>query len=337
MLERRYPGSGLSVRAIGAVHSQWDNEHDIKLAKKNRELISRLSSDLNFNIPFRRDGYLMIATDKEELAQLNSNAELQRSLGVETTCLSSEEIEGRYPFLDASSILGGTLSKGDGSIHPFSVVYGLWSYLEEHRGRIVRPTTVKALHIKGDRIASIETDSGTYEADASVLAAGTGSREILQSIGLDAPTELVKHEMLATEPLRFFLKPMIQMYPQGIFITQSLRGEILCQLPTKGEKIRKDNSSTLEFLEEAATELVQFIPALREVKVLRPWAGLVETTRDLEPLIGKFKYDNFWVAFADSGKGIMLAPTFGELLAEEIMTGEHNSDLEPYSPARFAS
>lgn len=146
------------------------------------------------------------------------------------------------------------------------------------------------------------------------------------------PTRLVKHEMLATEPLRFFLKPMIQVYRGGISITQSLRGEILCQLPTNGEK---NVSSTLEFLEEAATELVGFIPALREVKILRPWAGLVETTPDYEPIIGKFGFDNLWVAFADSGKGTMLAPAIGELMAEEIVSGETKPDLIPYAPGRF--
>jgi sarcosine oxidase subunit beta len=337
VLEKQYPGSGISVRALGAVHSQWENEHDIKLAKKNREITDRLSSDLNFNILFRRDGYLMLATNKERLAMLERNAGLQRSLGVDTTILSSEEIQDCYPFLDTSSILGGTFSKGDGSVHPFSVVNGLWSSFQERQGKVVRPTTVKALHMEGDQVSSAETDRDSYKADAYVVAAGTGTREILRTIRLDVPTRLVKHEMLATEPLRFFLKPMIQSCPEGISFAQSLRGEILCQFPTKKQQNQDDNASTLEFLEEAATELVHFIPALREAKVLRPWAGLVETTRDFRPVTGRFVYDNLWVAFADSGKGMMFAPAIGEIMAEEILSGKSNPDLEPYSPTRLLS
>ncbi|HYB67824.1 MAG TPA: FAD-binding oxidoreductase [Candidatus Acidoferrales bacterium] len=335
VLESQYPGSGLSVRAIGAVHSQWGNECDIKLAKKNRELMNRLSSELNFNIPFRRDGHLMVATSKEHLADLDGNAKLQRSLGIDTSVLTPEEIESRYPFLDACSIVGGTFSKGDGSVHPFSVVYGFWKGIEEHGGQVVRSTTVTALHAKENRICSAETSNGAFEADTYVVAAGTGSREILRSVGLDIPTELVKQEMLATEPLRFFLKPMIQVYPEGISFTQSLRGEIVCQLPTTGEEIHKDNSTTLEFLEKVATELIRFMPALWNVKILRPWAGLVETTRDSEPVVGRYAYDNLWVAFADSGKGVMFAPVMGDLMAEQIMSGQTNSDLGTYSPARL--
>jgi len=335
VIERQYPGSGLSVRAIGAVHSQWKNEYDIKLAKKNRDLMNRLSSDLNFNIPFRRDGHLMVATGKEELVELESNAKLQRSLGVDTNVLTPEEIKDRYPFLNASSIVGGTFSKGDGSVHPFSVVYGFWSGLEEHGGHVTRPTTVTGLHAKEHRICSAETNNGGFEADTFVVAAGTGSREILRSVGLDVPTELVKREMLATEPLRFFLRPMIQVYPEGISFTQTLRGEIVCELPTTGEEIRKDTSSTLDFLEKAASELIRFMPALYNVKILRPWAGIVESTRDSEPVVGRCGYDNLWVAFADSSKSVMFAPVLGDLMAEEIMSGQTNPDLGPYSPARF--
>lgn len=333
VLEGRYPGSGLSVRAIGGVHSQWSNEHDIKLAKRNRDLMHRLSGELNFNIPFRQDGYLALATDEEQFAHLAECAKLQQSLGIETTILSSEEIANRYPFLDTSSILGGTLSKADGSVHPFSVVFGYWNGLEEHGGKLLRPTLVKGLEVKGKQLCALETDQGIYEADAFVLSAGVGTRCILRSVGLDVPTEIVRHEMLATEPLKFFLEPMIQLYPNKLYVNQSLRGEIICDIP-RTDLNPKDTKSTLEFLEDAATKLTRFLPSLRTVKVLRPWAGLLETTHDSEPICGRIGYGNLWVAFGDSGKGIMFAPVIGQLMSEAIVTGEPSTDLLPYSPAR---
>jgi sarcosine oxidase subunit beta len=333
VLEGRYPGSGLSVRAIGGVHSQWSNEHDIKLAKRNRDLLHRLSAELNFNIPFRQEGYLVLATDEEQFTHLTESAKLQQSLGIGTTTLSSEQIANRYPFLDASSILGGTLSKGDGSAHPFSIVFGYWNGLKEHGGKLLRPTLVKGLQVKGKQLSALETDQGTYEADTFVLSAGAGTRSILRSVGLDVPTEIVRHEMLATEPLKFFLRPMIQVCPNRLYVKQSLRGEIVCEIP-RTDLNPKDTKSTLEFLEDAANELTRFLPSLRAVKVLRAWAGLLETTRDSEPICGRIGYGNLWVAFGDSGKGIMFAPAIGQLMSEAIVTGEPSADLLPYSPAR---
>jgi sarcosine oxidase subunit beta len=331
VLESRYPGSGLSVRAIGALHTQWDNEHDIKLAKLNRDILERLSGVLNFNIPFRQDGYLALATDGEQLAYLRKFAKLQKSMGIDTTFLLPDEIARRYPIIETSSIVGGTLSKGDGSVHPFSLVFGYWNGLMEHGGKLVRPTLVKGLHPRSREIYAVETDQGIYEVDEVIISAGVGTRGILQSVGLDVPTVIVRHEMLATEPLRFFLKPMIELYPNRLYVNQSLRGEILCHIP-RPDPEPKDTKSTLEFLQDAATELTQILPSLRTAKVLRSWAGLVETTPDSEPICGNIGYDNLWIALGDSGKGLMLAPLIGELLSEAITTGEPNADLLSYSP-----
>jgi sarcosine oxidase subunit beta len=332
VLESRYPGSGLSVRAIGGVHSQWNNEQDIKLAKRNRDILERLSGELDFNIPFRQDGYLVLATNEDQLTHLKEYAKIQKSLGIETISLSREEISRRYPMLDATSIEGGTLSKGDGSIHPFSVVFGYWKGLEDHGGKLLRPNLVKGLRRKGDLVCELDTDQGTYEADAFVLSAGVGTRGILRSLDMDVPTVIVRHEMLATEPLKFFLKPMIELYRDRLYINQSLRGEIICHIP-RTDTNPNDTRSTLEFLEDAATELTGFLPSLRAAKVLRSWAGLVETTPKSEPLCGMMSYKNLWVALGDSGKGMMLAPVVGELMSEAVINGEPSADLQPYSPS----
>lgn len=337
VLERKYPGSGLSGRAIGGIHSQWDNEHDIRLAKRSRDILGRLSGELNFNIPFRRDGYLIVATQKEEFARLKKNASLQTSMGADTIILSAKEIAARYPFVDTSSILGGTFSKGDGVMFPFSLLFGYWSALEEHGGKLLKSTTAKGLQAKENHVYGVESDRGMQEADIYVIAAGAGTREILRSVGYEIPTKLVKHEMVATEPLKFFLKPMIQVDPKGICLNQSLRGEVICDIPRKGEEVHEDTKTTLEFLQEAAGELTNLLPQMGKAKVLRPWAGLMETTADLRPVCGRLGYDNLWVAFADSGKGIMFSPAIGEIMSEAIVTQETSPDLVPYSPSRSFS
>lgn len=332
VFDRQYPGSGLSVRAIGGVHTQWNNEHDIQLAKRNREIMEHLSGILNFNIPFRQDGYLTVATSDDRLKQLEANTRLQQSLGMETNLLSRDQMARAYPNIDISSICGGAVSKRDGSIHPFSLVFGLWSGFAENGGTVKRPVTVDALRAVGSKVQAVETNQGTYEADSFVISAGVGTRSILQSVGLDVPTQVARHEMLATEPLKFFLKPMIEVFPEKLFVNQSLRGEIICHMPRPDPR-PEDNRSTLEFLEEAATELTKLIPSLKSVKVLRSWAGLVETTPDSEPVCGRLRYDNLWIALGDSGKGLMFAPLIGELLSEEILTGKESGELAPYSPS----
>lgn len=335
VIEGGYPGSGFSVRGIGLVHSQWEDELDIKLAKRSRELLERSSIDLNFNIPFRQDGCLMFATDESDLATLKENARKQKLQGIQTTFLSSAEIGARYPYLDTSTLVGGTFSKEDGVVHPFSVVFGYWHALERYGGKLLRSTIVKGLKTRGNMICAVETDRGTYEADATVITTGLGTSEVLRSVGIDVPTVHVKHEMLATEPLKFFLKPAIQMQPNRISVIQSLRGEVICEMPRGEQGQGDDHSSTFEFLEDAASELVYLVPALRKVRILRPWAGIVESTRDPRPVFDKLNYENLWVVFADSSRGVMFAPAIGEMMSESIISGAPNVDPPPDSPGKL--
>jgi len=46
------------------------------------------------------------------------------------------------------------------------------------------------------------------------------------------------------------------------------------------------------------------------------------------------EYNNLWLALGDAGKAIMFAPIIGELITEEIITGESSAELLPYSPTR---
>jgi sarcosine oxidase subunit beta len=328
VIESRYPGSGLSGRAIGGVHSQWNNEHDIELAKRTRQILSRLSTELHFFIPFRRDGYMMLAANHEEMMELEKNAKLERSLGINVQNLSAEDIGKRYPFLDTSEFVGGTFSKGDGVVHPFSVVFGYWYGFEQHRGQVLKSATAIGLTAKEKRIEYVETDQGKIKADAFVIVAGSGTRQLLKTVDLDVPTKIIRHEMLATEPLKFFLKPMIQIRPKDVLINQSLRGEIICDIPRKDDRVTGAPVPTLEFLEDAATELTGLIPATAKVKVLRQWTGTIETMADAKPIVGSLGLDNLWVALADSGKSTMFAPALGEMLAENILTGHIEHGIE---------
>lgn len=332
VLEARYPGSGLSTRAIGGVHSQWDNEQDVRLAMRSRESLAKLSTELDFNVPFRRDGLLTIASREEEFNEIKKNVALQRSFGLDSMVLSQEEVGSRYPILDTSSVVGGAFSKGDGVVHPFSVVFGYWYGFEQLRGRLLKNTQAKSLLCKGNLVQCAESTAGAFEADAFVVAAGVGSNKLLRTVGLSVPTEYVRHEMLATESLKFFLKPMVNLHSKNAYINQSLRGEIICDIARSDNPSLPENRSSLAFLEDAATMLTQLIPATSEVKVLREWAGVVETTTRSSPVCGKIGFDNLWIAFADSGKGVMFAHSLGEIIAKSVVTGQEEPSLLHYSP-----
>jgi len=77
-------------------------------------------------------------------------------------------------------------------------------------------------------------------------------------------------------------------------------------------------------------------PALSGVRIVEAWAGMVETSPDVVPIIGEVgDVSGFHIATGFSGHGFGIGPGAGKALAA-MLTGNDNSiDLEPFRLSRF--
>ena len=89
-------------------------------------------------------------------------------------------------------------------------------------------------------------------------------------------------------------------------------------------------------LDEAFAALQQDFPAFQGLQSVERWAGMIDATPDVVPVIdGLAKMPGLFVASGFSGHGFGLGPGAGQLLAE-IMTGEKPCvDPAPFRFARF--
>ncbi len=77
-------------------------------------------------------------------------------------------------------------------------------------------------------------------------------------------------------------------------------------------------------------------PALRDVTVIRQWAGMYDITPDHLPIVGPTaQLEGWWQALGWSGRGMLLAPYLTELLAEHLVTGTAPEMLRQFLPDRF--
>ena len=68
---------------------------------------------------------------------------------------------------------------------------------------------------------------------------------------------------------------------------------------------------------------MRFFPALKDVNIIRAFAGLRPFTPDGIPVIGEVeKLPGFFVAAGHEGDGIALAPITGKLMAELLVQGK---------------
>jgi glycine/D-amino acid oxidase-like deaminating enzyme len=78
-------------------------------------------------------------------------------------------------------------------------------------------------------------------------------------------------------------------------------------------------------------------PSLGEVAIERTWAGVIDCTPDLLPVVGPVAArPGLFLATGFSGHGFAMAPLIGRLVGEWLVDGTPSFDLTPLRFARFA-
>jgi glycine/D-amino acid oxidase-like deaminating enzyme len=82
--------------------------------------------------------------------------------------------------------------------------------------------------------------------------------------------------------------------------------------------------------------LGEMFPPLAGVDIVESWAGMVETSPDVVPMIGEVgDFSGFYLATGFSGHGFGIGPGAGKALAAMLTGADNPVDLSPFRPGRF--
>ena len=337
IVDRGFLSYGASGRNGGGVRQQWETLPTVRLAKESVAAYRRFPAEFGFNPWFRQGGYLFLAFSAQEEEALRRVHATVRQEGLPIEWLSVPEVLQEVPALDPERLVGGSCLRSDGVIFPFPVLWGLYRSLRRAGVEVVTRTEVVGIERAGGRVTGVRTSAGTVQARSVVNAAGGWSRDISALVGLSTVNAPTRHEIMATEPLKAFLGPMIVTLRKGLYFSQSMRGEVIGGINVPHPKGGAGSMpSSLEFLKEYARELTTLVPRLSSVRVLRSWAGFYDDTPDGLPIVGEDpRLHGFVHANGFGGHGFMLAPAAGSRVARTVL-GE-KTDLDPalFSPSRF--
>lgn len=80
----------------------------------------------------------------------------------------------------------------------------------------------------------------------------------------------------------------------------------------------------------------QTIPRVKGIGIQRRWAGYIDLTPDLLPVIGELGSPRgLFLATGFSGHGFALGPVVGRLLSELVLDGRSSLDIHPFRATRF--
>jgi sarcosine oxidase subunit beta len=338
LVERGTLSCGATGRCAGGARQQWSEPANVRLAKASIEMFKRFEDEMGRDIGLVNGGYLLCAHSPEEAERFRKNVKMQRENGADVRIVDPHEIHEIAPYLNTDGMALGAYCPDDLHADPFLAVQG-WAENAMRLGVDVELyTEVTGFKKKGNRVTTVATSRGDIECKTVVNAAGPWSQDVGRMLGIELGTFPERHQIAVSEPVKRMLWPLVVDFYVSIYFRQAAHGSFLFGHSDPNEKPSYNIRGTWRFLEEISKKLTTLMPALKNINIVRQWAGLYDMSPDAQPIMGKVSdgAENFLVAIGYSGHGFMLAPMTGLLMAELIIHGETRTQpIDALSIKRF--
>ncbi|HEU5169088.1 MAG TPA: glycine oxidase ThiO [Gemmatimonadales bacterium] len=302
---------------------------DLGLA--GRELYPQLAADLKeatgIDIGLWQEGIAALALDESDAARLRSTVAWQRQQGHLCDWLDTGEVRERFPWL--GPCLGALWAPREGAVDPVPLVQALRADAATHRAVLVEDEGVR-IDRRGDRLVGVTGRRDRYMADQVVVAAGAWSG-LLEGLPRPLSVEPVRGQMAAL-PWPAGIEPAIVYHRQCYLVARGREAIVGSTMEYVGFDAAVTSAGLARILSAAAV----FYPPLKDLTVMRSWAGLRPTTPDGLPILGgEPRLEGLWYATGSGRHGILLAPITAMLLRLMMNGQTPTEDLSALRPERF--
>jgi sarcosine oxidase subunit beta len=338
VLEKKYLASGATGRCGAGMRMQWGTETNCLLSRESVKMLSHLPELLNVDvdIEFTQNGYLMPAYSEKMAEQFKKNLVLQNSLNIPARWVTPEESLEIVPFLNTKGMFGATYCAEDGHCNPFKVTEAYAQAAKNLNVEIYTDTEVQGIVTKNGKIISVRTNEGNIQTDTVVNAAGGYAKTVGRMVGVELPIFPERHEILVTEPVEPTMGPMVMSFYHNLYCQQSPHGSFIMGIGHPNEPESYNIKSSWQFLRDMAQRLVEILPPLAGLNVVRQWAGLYDMCPDRTPILGSSPALNrFFTAAGFSGHGFMISPITGQLMAEMVVGKPTAFPIQMFDAGRF--
>jgi len=338
VVEQKYIAYGSSTRNAGHFRVHFWAPENARFAVEARKRLLDFAPKIRWDVEIDIGGYLWLLYKEEQIkAYKRSNKEIWSKLGVAGKILTPEEISERFPYINLEGVIAGFYGPQDGKMNPNAIVFGYYEKIKEMGVKIFPYTKAEKIIVENGRVKGIQTNKGIIEGEKVLVAAGGWTGELLKNIGINLPIEVERKEIGVTEPINYFIKPLLISMRSGVYVGQMMRGEILGSIDYPVVKGITPFDTTLDWIHEWARNAIEILPSIKHLMFLRTWSGYYAVTPDHSHILGRDPEwpENLYVATGFSGHGFMMAPLAGEVMAKNILYDEIDELMEPYLPTRF--
>lgn len=358
VLDREDIASGTSGHGEGNVliHDKQPGI-DTQMAYASQRLFKTLAAELSCDFEYVEHGSVLLIESEEEWKAAEALARRQAGDGYPIRMLRQDEIHAQEPFL-AKDIIGAVEIDCDAAINPMAFAFGLCRDAQKLGAVIHTYSPVRRItRSKDGAVRSVETVDEEYGTKYVVNCAGVWAGDIGRMVGIDIPVRPRQGQLLVAE--RTFTvgnRKIVEFgYMMAKFGDSSYRRKVSPELermgiafvfePTRAGNfligssrafVGYDTDVSIEVMRGLARRALRFFPVLRDINVIRAYAGLRPYCPDHFPIVSSVEdVPGFYVAAGHEGDGVGLAPVTGKLIAEMITGKETSIPTEHLRFSRF--
>ena len=316
---------------------------DTKLGYESIKLYEKYSKEFSYDFEFQQRGSLYVCETEQELEVAEQYARAQADDGYPMWMMDKHEIHQVEPYL-AEDLVGGIWTECDSSVTPFLLAF---AFIEEGK-----KLGLKAYHhhtvldIKLDQKGAVEsviTDKGEFKTKKVINCGGAWAPALGEMVGIHIPIEPRKGQILVTERTFKIVNEKIQEFGYMLSKFEDIRYERkVSELvekhnvafviePTLAENCiigscrafeGYNRKNSIEVMSALAERALRFFPILRDVNIIRSYAGLRPYVIDHLPIVSEVEeVPGYYITAGHEGDGICMAPITGKLMSQ-VVTGE---------------
>lgn len=353
VLDKQPPAQAATKAALGVLmgvisHKIKGKAWQMRMASIQRyeTLIPELEAITGHQIPFNRQGILMLCFAQEDLAKWEQLVKVRTSDRWQLEIWDAAKVNSRCPQIDGDRLKAAVYSPQDRQVDPVSLTLALVEAAKRngvtfHFGVTVEEydltTTTQQPRVRQikTKAVGVEESPLIQDVDWLVVSAGLGTLESLQAIALSS-SPLASPALIDIRPVLGQAIHLKLKHPLGNPDFQPvITGDDVHIVPCGGvQAMEYWVGATVEFatdkgeivaapalLDRVMQQAIAFCPALADSTILRTWSGLRPRPEGRPaPVIGHLPgFSNILLATGHYRNGVLLAPATAQVIRQMIL------------------
>jgi glycine cleavage system T protein len=340
LIERKQLTSGTTWHAAGLVGQLRQSMNMTRLARYTADLYRGLEAETGQATGFRQCGSVSLATTPGRMEELTRNASMAKVFGLPVHVVSPREIAELYPLANLDDVIGGIHIPSDGYANAVDVTQALAKGARSQGVKIFQDLNVTRIRHDGRRVAGVDTEQGSVDAQYVVLCAGMWTRDLAASIGVTVPLQACEHYYVLFQdvPGLDARMPVLRDYDHCSYFKYDA-GKLLVGAfepnarPWGTQGIPSDFSfgeieGDFSHFEPVLMDAMRRVPALEGAGIQKFFCGPESFTPDVRYHLGESaELENCFVAAGLNSIGLQSAGGIGKVVSEWIRDGHPPVDL----------